>query len=78
VPSTSSDPFREPVELTDPDPRWAGRFALEAERLRGELGDARIEHIGSTAVPLRGKPIVDVQIVAGEVAAAVAACRRLG
>ena len=75
-----SDPFREPVELADPDPEWAAAYAREAERLRPALAplDPVIEHIGSTAVPLRAKPIIDIQVSVDEPARAVARLRELG
>jgi GrpB-like predicted nucleotidyltransferase (UPF0157 family) len=76
------DAFREPVALADPDPRWLETYALEARRIEKglvELGPV-IEHIGSTSVPLRAKPIIDIQItVAGsDVKGAVAALKDLG
>lgn len=73
-------PFLEPVSLANADPEWAETFALEAGRIEAALGGATVEHIGSTAVPQRGKPIVDVQVVVDEArrAAAVAALERLG
>lgn len=75
-----SDPFREPVELADPDPRWAARFAAEGERIRTALAslDPLVEHIGSTAVPLRAKPIVDIQVGVDQPARAVAELCGLG
>lgn len=47
------------------DPAWAGRFAVEAVRLREVLAPwlalEGVEHVGSTAVPgLEAKPIVDM------------------
>jgi ribonuclease-3 len=52
----------EPVSVEPHDPRWAALAAEEIARLRGALGpDARVEHIGSTAVPgLVAKPIIDL------------------
>lgn len=55
----------EAVEIADYDPRRAGRFRGERDRLRLGLATAalRFEHIGSTAVPgLPGRPIVDVML----------------
>jgi GrpB-like predicted nucleotidyltransferase (UPF0157 family) len=68
------------VELADPDPAWAARYAAEAERIRAALAgmEPAIEHIGSTAVPLRAKPIVDIQVGVDEPARAVAALGALG
>ncbi|HSU14086.1 GrpB family protein [Longimicrobium sp.] len=55
------------------DAAWPERFAAEAARVRGALGEraAAIEHVGSTAVPgLAGKPVLDLAVaVAGEPAA---------
>jgi GrpB-like predicted nucleotidyltransferase (UPF0157 family) len=58
---------REPgaIEIVDYNPAWPERY--EAVRARIATGfapmTARIEHIGSTAVPgLAGKPIVDVLV----------------
>jgi GrpB-like predicted nucleotidyltransferase (UPF0157 family) len=76
------DPLREPVALADPDPEWAARYAAEAARLADALSALRpeIEHIGSTAVPIRAKPIIDVQMAVDgpERSDAVALLRGLG
>src|SRR5476649_2600080 len=53
------------VRVMPHDPRWLTLFAQEAERLQGALAArnlaARIEHMGSTAIPgLSAKPIVDL------------------
>ena len=56
---------RVPISVVPYDDRWPSRFADEARRIRGALGDraARVEHIGSTSVPgLAAKPIVDIQL----------------
>jgi ribonuclease-3 len=51
----------EPVTLAEPDPAWPALAAEEIARLRGALGEARIEHVGSTAVPgLLARPVVDL------------------
>ena len=55
----------EPVEITDYDPHYEGRYRAERDRLRIGLATAtlKFEHIGSTAVPgLAGKPIVDLML----------------
>ena len=55
--------FDTTVTLADYDPAWPERFAREAERIRGALGDRAVvlEHAGSTSVPgMAAKPIVDV------------------
>ena len=76
------DPYREPVALSDVDPAWASVYAAEAARIGAALDglDPVVEHIGSTAVPLRGKPIVDIQVAVAEDdrRAAIAAIRGLG
>jgi GrpB-like predicted nucleotidyltransferase (UPF0157 family) len=55
----------EPVEITDYNPHYEGRFRAERDRLRIGLATAslKFEHIGSTAVPgLAGKPVVDLML----------------
>jgi GrpB-like predicted nucleotidyltransferase (UPF0157 family) len=55
----------EPVEITDYDPRYEGRYRAERDRVRLGLATAslKFEHIGSTAVPgLAGKPVVDLML----------------
>ena len=55
----------EPPSLADHDPRWAERFADQAEALSEALGDVvvAVEHVGSTAVEgLAAKPTVDVAV----------------
>lgn len=77
-----SGAFRESVSLADPDPAWASHYAAEAARIERALAalDPVVEHIGSTAVPLRAKPIVDIQVAVREpdVPSAVDALRNLG
>jgi GrpB-like predicted nucleotidyltransferase (UPF0157 family) len=76
------NPFLEPVELSDPDLAWAEQYANEAARVETALASLQpiVEHIGSTSVPLRGKPIIDVQVVVAEheVAGAIAALQGQG
>lgn len=52
--------------LADHDPAWASRFGDERSRILAALPSdlvARIDHVGSTAVPgLAAKPIVDIQL----------------
>lgn len=58
-----------PITLADPDPAWAGAFAVEAARLRDVLGERAlaIEHVGSTSVPgLAAKPIIDIVLVVAD------------
>lgn len=55
----------EPVEITDYNPIYEGRYRAERDRLRLGLATAtlKFEHIGSTAVPgLAGKPVVDLML----------------
>jgi GrpB-like predicted nucleotidyltransferase (UPF0157 family) len=57
------------IDVVDYDPRWAERFAREAEKIHAVLGgdERSIEHIGSTAVPgLAAKPIVDILLVVAD------------
>ena len=63
-----ADAFRESVSLVDPDPRWANLYAGEAASIERALADYHpvVEHIGSTAVPLRAKPIIDIQVALSE------------
>ena len=75
------DAFSEPVSLVGPDPEWSGQYAAEAALIERELAafDPVIDHIGSTAVPLRAKPIIDIQVAVREpdVSLAVDALRAL-
>ena len=53
------------IVTVDPDPAWPALYEAERRRLATALGPlaARIEHIGSTAVPgLPAKPIVDIDV----------------
>jgi GrpB-like predicted nucleotidyltransferase (UPF0157 family) len=76
------DPFREPVSLSDPDPAWHRQYVAEAARIGTALTAAAptIEHIGSTSIPLRGKPTIDIQVAVEEShrACAVATLEELG
>ena len=77
-----SDPFREPVSLADADAEWPQQYAEAAARIAAALAvlGPTVEHIGSTSVPLRGKPIVDIQVAveASDRASALAALEALG
>jgi GrpB-like predicted nucleotidyltransferase (UPF0157 family) len=71
---------RDPVILVEHDPAWRDRFAQLAARASAALApiEARVEHVGSTAVPgLPAKPIIDLDVIvaAHDVAPALA---RLG
>ncbi|KRE37150.1 dephospho-CoA kinase [Janibacter sp. Soil728] len=60
------------VVLHEVDPDWAGQAAREIARLRHRLGDlaVTVDHIGSTAVPMYAKPIIDLQIGVTDLAVA--------
>lgn len=58
------DRFDPAVRIVDYDEAWPRTAAAEMERVASALGDqlARIDHVGSTAVPgMPAKPIVDLQ-----------------
>jgi GrpB-like predicted nucleotidyltransferase (UPF0157 family) len=75
------DAFHEAVSLADPDPGWPSHYAVEAARIERALEAFQpvVEHIGSTAVPLRAKPIIDIQVAVPQhaVPSAVGALRGL-
>ena len=51
------------VELVDYDPGWPAEFARLAARVRHRVGEHRIDHIGSTAVPgLPAKDVIDMML----------------
>ena len=54
----------DPVELAEPSPDWATRYARIREQLAVALGPSvRIEHVGSTSIPgIAAKPVIDVQV----------------
>jgi GrpB-like predicted nucleotidyltransferase (UPF0157 family) len=52
-----------PIEISEYDPAWPELYEREVGRIVAVLGDrvARIEHVGSTAVPgLPAKPVIDI------------------
>jgi GrpB-like predicted nucleotidyltransferase (UPF0157 family) len=56
-----------PIEIVPYDASWPGRYEEERRRLAGMLPGARIEHIGSTAVPgLAAKPTIDVMALVAD------------
>jgi len=58
-----------PIVIVEHDPAWARRFEQLRPPLLAALADvaARVDHIGSTAVPgLAAKPIVDVQVAVAD------------
>jgi GrpB-like predicted nucleotidyltransferase (UPF0157 family) len=65
------------VELADPSPAWADRFAeqrVAVEELLTPWLAGSVEHIGSTSVPgLRAKPVIDMLAPVGSLARARAA-----
>ena len=59
------DRFDPAVRIVDHDPTWSVRAEEELRRLARALGAlaARLDHVGSTAVPgLAAKPILDLQV----------------
>jgi GrpB-like predicted nucleotidyltransferase (UPF0157 family) len=59
------DRFDPAVRIVDYDPEWPARARQELRRIGHALGSAaaRLEHVGSTAVPgLASKPILDLQL----------------
>lgn len=60
----------EPVDLVDADPGWTIRGEQERDYLETLLAPwliARIEHIGSTAIPdLPAEPIIDLQALVAD------------
>lgn len=61
-----------PVTLVPYDPKWPAMFETQRRQLQEAFPDARIRHIGSTAVPgLIAKPCVDILLETGICAAAV-------
>lgn len=58
----TSDPERT-VVIEDYSPSWPAAFTAERARLRDIFPAARMEHVGSTAIPgLAAKPIVDIMV----------------
>jgi GrpB-like predicted nucleotidyltransferase (UPF0157 family) len=60
----------EPVEITEYDPHYEGRYRAERDRVRLGLATAslKFEHIGSTAVSgVAGRPIVDLMLGASPI-----------
>lgn len=54
------------ISLAEYDPAWPAQFAVEADKIRGALGERALllEHVGSTSVPgLAAKPILDILLV---------------
>jgi GrpB-like predicted nucleotidyltransferase (UPF0157 family) len=58
-------PLTAPIEIHEYDPSWPLRYEQEQARVRSSLGErvVRIEHVGSTSVPvLPAKPIIDIAL----------------
>ena len=56
----------DPIIIEDYDPRWPEQFEQLRRRIDSALGilGAKIEHVGSTAVPgLAAKPIIDLDVL---------------
>lgn len=55
------------VEVVAYREEWPAQFDLVADRLRAALADvstARVEHVGSTAIPgLAAKPVLDIDVI---------------
>ena len=65
------------IVVADYDPGWPDAFEAERSRIRPAIGEAPVEHIGSTAVPgLPAKPIID--LMAGASAASIPGLLELG
>jgi GrpB-like predicted nucleotidyltransferase (UPF0157 family) len=61
------------IVIVDYDPEWPGRASALIAELASALGDAalRIDHIGSTAIPLMAaKDILDIQVSVDDLDAA--------
>ena len=55
-----------PIVIVDYNPDWPAQFEVLRHRIAKALGQivARIEHVGSTAVPgLAAKPIIDLDVL---------------
>jgi GrpB-like predicted nucleotidyltransferase (UPF0157 family) len=61
-----------PIEIVHYDPEWPTRFASECERLLPLLG-AEIHHIGSTALGMPAKPVIDLMALVQELDAPIPA-----
>jgi GrpB-like predicted nucleotidyltransferase (UPF0157 family) len=68
------------VKVVPYDAAWPDRYAAEAARIRGAVGQFvdDIQHIGSTAVPgMAAKPIIDIGVALKDVGAVDALTPRL-
>jgi len=58
-------------QLTDPQPRWSADGVRLAARVSAAAGGARVDHIGSTAIPgMPGKNVLDLQLTVADLARA--------
>ncbi|MEB3372305.1 dephospho-CoA kinase [Saccharopolyspora mangrovi] len=67
-------------ELVDPDPAWASqarRLIARVQRAAGERA-VRVDHIGSTSVPMPAKDVIDLQLTVRTLADADALAEPLG
>jgi dephospho-CoA kinase len=57
-------PARDPETVVVPyDPTWPRQYERLAARVRHAVGDRRVDHVGSTAVPgLAAKNVIDLQL----------------
>jgi GrpB-like predicted nucleotidyltransferase (UPF0157 family) len=73
-----------PIVIVDYSPEWPGQFEALRHRIASVLGGlaARIEHVGSTAVPgLAAKPIIDLDVLlasANDLPAAIRSLASIG
>lgn len=55
------------IVLAPYDPAWPTTYARLASAIRDVLGEAVVEHVGSTSVPgLDAKPIIDVSLMVAD------------
>ena len=80
TPGPVDEPNAEAPALVDPQPRWAVDARRLAARISRAAGGARVDHIGSTAIPgMPAKDVIDLQLTvpsldaADELAPALAA-----
>ncbi|MBC9930047.1 GrpB family protein [Chitinophaga qingshengii] len=69
IPWVSGVPVKEQIHIEAYDPHWPALF----EKLKGDIEQAlgpvalRIEHVGSTAVPLLpAKPVIDIDVIVAD------------
>lgn len=59
-----------PPRLVGPDPTWPAQAERLAARIRRAAGnpDLRVDHVGSTAIPLPAKDVIDLQVTVSTLA----------